>query len=314
MVVRLPYLTCYTYTNKTIIMFEPKRILVPRATLSKSGGMAELALEFAGRFDAEVFLLRVDLDSVAGFENYLWSLSADEAGNREAAEPEAGSDDDSGRTDLHLEHAGTQPAVTAIIDFTLLHEIDLIMIAAHTHSVLGKRVFGGVQLEVLRWAPCTVLTGRRERAAALAEKPIEKILVPVDFSEHAARALQVAGVIADRYGAELCALHVHEERIIPRFSDKGVSHAVLPSDQDYPEDADEALRSFVKEHSTSNTKTTCFTERGYIGAKTASTATKIGADLVIISAKGLTNDPDVELGRAADRIVRRAPCPVLTLK
>lgn len=276
--------------------------------------MADLALEVAGRFDAEVFLLRVDLDSAAGFENYLWSLSADEVTNREAAQAPGVPQKPMGQGNVHLEHAAAMPAAAAIIDFAQQHEVDLIMMAAYTHSILGRRVFGGVQLEVLRWAPCAVLTGRRERAAKLVEKPVRHILSPIDFSDRSRKAFDAATELADRYKAGHTALHVIEERIIPRLTERGWTRATSPYDESYSEHAEEALREFVVAQSKSNTPVSCSVSKGYVGAKTAEFAIRSETDLIVISAKGMTDDPDVELGGSADRIVRKAPCPVLTVK
>ena len=298
-------------------MFQPKRILVPRATLSKTGGMADLALEFAGRYEAEVFLLRVDLDSGGGMEDYLWSLTEDESANREAAmsAPDAGEQiERPGMAGVHLERAGNKPAIAAIIDYSIQNRIDLIMMAAHTHSVLGRRVFGGVQLEVIRWAPCPVLTGRRERAAALAETPVRHILVPIDFSDQARTSLKVAKELANQYGSRLSVLHIQEERFIPRLTERGLSRASIPSDPGYQKHAERALKDFAGAKLASGTRIGCHIRSGFIGASVAEFASKNEIDLIVISAKGLTDDPDVELGRAADRIVRKAPCPVLTVR
>jgi nucleotide-binding universal stress UspA family protein len=248
-----------------------------------------------------------------GFEDYLWSLSADESANREAASssvPEESSD----QADLHLDRAGAKPAAAAILDFATQHDIDLIMMAAHTHSVLGKRVFGGVQLEVLRWSPCAVMTGRRERAVALAERYFRHILVPVDFSPRSGYSLRAAVEISDRYDAKLSILHVQEERVIPRFTERGLTRFPVPSDPGYQEHIDEAMEHFVEIQGVSNRDIACHTSSGFVGARVAAFATSNEVDLVVISAKGLTDDPEVEIGRATDRIVRRAPCPVLTVK
>jgi universal stress protein A len=143
---------------------------------------------------------------------------------------------------------------------------------------------------------------------------IRKILVPVDFSEQSQRALDEAVGLAKRFGAELHLLHCYQ--VYP------VGAVVAPYDVVLPESVErtiqEAARGCLAEWAEKTAGQGVRVER-HLSASTPSTgiaalAEKIGADLIVMGTRGLSGLAHVLLGSVAERTLRIAPCPVLTVK
>ncbi len=93
------------------------------------------------------------------------------------------------------------------------HEIDLVVVGTRGRVGIGKALLGSVAEEILRHAPCPVLTvgpetcheaGRRGRIAS--------ILFATDFGKASLGAAPVAVSLAEEYQAKLTLLHVMEKR------------------------------------------------------------------------------------------------------
>ena len=72
---------------------------------------------------------------------------------------------------------------------------DLIVIGTHGHSRFSRLLMGSTAEKVLRHAPCSVLTVRAGTPIP-EDGRFQKILVPVDFSDHSATALRAARGLA----------------------------------------------------------------------------------------------------------------------
>ena len=140
----------------------------------------------------------------------------------------------------------------------------------------------------------------------------QKIVVPVDFSEHSARALDMAIDIAK---ASRGTLHlVHSYPIIPLLlSPYGVA---IPPDLEtgFREATDQQLREWASRASTAGLEVEIFTSSDAPSEAIAHHAEEIHADLIVMGTRGLTGLKHVVLGSVAERTIRHAPCPVLTVK
>ena len=121
---------------------------------------------------------------------------------------------------------------------------------------------------------------------------IHRILVPIDFSEHAAAALDAAISLAKPFGARIDLLHCYQIHV------GGVS----PYGLVIPESLDREVREAAER------EPACL--QMILGAR----AEELGADLIVMGTRGLTGLRHVLLGSVAERTLRMAPCPVLTLK
>jgi len=144
-------------------------------------------------------------------------------------------------------------------------------------------------------------------------KPFQRILVPVDFSEPSSRTLQVAADLSRRYEAAVTLVHVYESPVIrvPEVS-MFISQAQV----------DELLAKLR------TTLATAQREAEAAGALQVSTQLLEGSaaseirdfaqqgafDLIVMGTHGRTGVDHLLMGSVAERVVRTAPCPVLTIR
>ncbi len=139
-----------------------------------------------------------------------------------------------------------------------------------------------------------------------------KILVPVDFSAHSSRALQTAIELARAFDAKLHLLHCYPINV-GTISPYGL---VIPEsfDRDIREAATKQLTQWREKVAAQKIEVESEVTPIFPSEAIASTAERIGADLIVMGTRGLSGIKHVMLGSVAERIVRIAPCPVLTLK
>jgi nucleotide-binding universal stress UspA family protein len=137
------------------------------------------------------------------------------------------------------------------------------------------------------------------------------LLVPIDFSAHSAAALDAAIELA-RGGGRVHLLHAYEVPLgsIPPY---GVA---LPEPL-LAQVRDAAARRLEKAaHRVEGAGVACQTHlvHGPPAGAISEAAAAVGADLIVIGTRGLTGFKHVLLGSVAERTIRTAPCPVLTVK
>jgi len=139
-----------------------------------------------------------------------------------------------------------------------------------------------------------------------------KILVPVDFSSHSQQALEEAISLAKVFGSEVHLLHCYQIHpaavspygiVIPENFEHDVRMAALRRLGEWREMVAGAGCK-VQEHVSAHFPT----------EEIAAVAEKIGADLIVMGTRGLSGIKHVLLGSVAERTIRAAPCPVLTVK
>ena len=143
--------------------------------------------------------------------------------------------------------------------------------------------------------------------------PYRKILVPTDFSTPADEALERAVELARLTGAELHLLHAYE---LP--TTMGVVDVPLALPQEFFDRVREAAQSQLEER-VKNLTSGGVEARAHLTLDTPSraildVAEKLGADLIVMGTHGRTGMRHVLLGSVAERTVRLATCPVLTVK
>lgn len=143
---------------------------------------------------------------------------------------------------------------------------------------------------------------------------IRQILAPTDFSRHAEAAVRYACRLAERLGASLHLLHVLPD-VVPVGPDPMLAPS-MPPDY-YTETETQSLDALAKAVDPS---------WGHVAAVQTAVrwggavegivgyAADQGIDLIVIATHGRTGLSHVLLGSVAERIVREAPCPVLSIR
>jgi universal stress protein A len=143
---------------------------------------------------------------------------------------------------------------------------------------------------------------------------IRSILAPTDFSKHAAKAVRYACLLAERLGAELHLLHVLSD-VVPIGPDPMLT-PVLPPEY-YTEAQEQALVTLdtLPEPNWGQPREVQRSVRwGEPIEEIVAYARVESIDLIVVATHGRTGLSHVLLGSVAERIVREAPCPVLTIR
>jgi nucleotide-binding universal stress UspA family protein len=136
-----------------------------------------------------------------------------------------------------------------------------------------------------------------------------RILCPVDLGELSARTLTYAGAMARWYDAHLIALHV-----VPSFTPMEVVTGVEPVSLVCPlsrEDVLEQLRQTVEEAGL--VADALNAEAGEPAATIVDQALATRADLLVMATHGRSGFDRFFLGSVTEKVLRKAPCPVMTV-
>jgi nucleotide-binding universal stress UspA family protein len=166
--------------------------------------------------------------------------------------------------------------------------------------------------EVVRLAPCPVLT-IRERKEPTPIEELDRILVPIDFSEHSSKALSYAKRIAASYDSRLQLLHVAERLIPPSFYALE-KYQFLDPMETIRQKSKEALKRFLQETDGPELGAEIHVIEGRAAADITGFAKNHHSDLIVIATHGLTGMKHLLMGSVTEKVVRRASCPVFTVK
>lgn len=140
-----------------------------------------------------------------------------------------------------------------------------------------------------------------------------RILLPTDFSDCSVEAARVARRLADRFDSRVRILHVLDEPLVLDPMVRG----------DVPVDlirsrmerfARDGLESFVASHFAGAGNVATMLAAGIPHKEIVKAARETGADLIVIGTHGRTGVEHVLFGSTAEKVVRMAPCPVLTVR
>jgi len=139
----------------------------------------------------------------------------------------------------------------------------------------------------------------------------KRILCPVDLSELSVRTLAYAGAIASWYDAHLTALHV-----VPSLTPMDVRTGVEPVSMVYPLSRDEVLeqlRQTVAAAGLGEGTVALTAEAGEAAATVVDQAVAMRADLLVMGTHGRSGFDRFFLGSVTEKVLRKAPCAVLTV-
>ncbi len=143
---------------------------------------------------------------------------------------------------------------------------------------------------------------------------IKKILVPTDFSEPSRQALRYACSLADAVHASLHVIHVTENPYVP-----GAFLEYYAPPPEYLEQIERETRKSLESTLTPDERTKY---QATLTLRTGGAAHEILAflreqgdiDLVVMSTHGRGGVARLMMGSVTDRLVRSAPCPVVTIR
>ncbi len=140
---------------------------------------------------------------------------------------------------------------------------------------------------------------------------IKTILFPTDFTEASVKVLPYATYLADKLGAKLMVLFVVEE--LSKYANFYVPHSALDNlEAELMESARKKMESFVEDYFEDFPVETII-RRGDVPEEIIKVAEEKGADLIVMGTHGRKGLEKVILGSVAERVVKGAPCPVMTV-
>ncbi len=142
---------------------------------------------------------------------------------------------------------------------------------------------------------------------------LKKILCPVDLSESAMLALRFAQSVAGRYGASLTVVHVLENPHIDIPGGETGAFSFGELVELYQEERQEEILDVLRHKEAPAVKVDVIFREGVPYSEITKIAQEIEADMVIMcTCTGGTHESLV--GHATERVVRLAPCPVLSVQ
>jgi nucleotide-binding universal stress UspA family protein len=206
-----------------------------------------------------------------------------------------------------------------ILDRAATLAADLIVMGTHGSGGFQHLVLGSVTERVLRRAACPVVTVP-PRAQATSRVPFRRLLCAIDFSDSSMAALRLALTLAEVSAASLTLLHVlewpWEEPPPPKLEDLPVEQgAALVEYRRYCEKmASTRLEALVRAEARLSPPPATRLRHGKPYVQILDVARDEGSDLIVLGVHG-RNPLDMMLfGSTANQVVRRATCPVLTLR
>ena len=141
---------------------------------------------------------------------------------------------------------------------------------------------------------------------------VEHILVPVDFSDSTDRVIEWAAHLAEEHESRITLLHAYHLPV--EFQQ--LEGAALPADfwASVRKEAEANLEKLAVPLRARGIETDTAACDGYAATVIVDEATQRQVDLVVIGTHGLSGLKHLLLGSIAERVVQKAPCPVLTVK
>ena len=200
-----------------------------------------------------------------------------------------------------------------IVEFAKVIGANLIVMATHARTGLKHAFIGSIAEKVLRSSQCPVLTVKLSQEIKPDKFDIKNILVPMDFSEQSERALELSLKFASLYNARIEILNVIQPiSFYPYYySDFFVKEGISKKIED---DVKVRLDSLVEEKREIYKDINYKIYMGEPFQEILEEVKTIRADLIIMGTHGRTGFSHLLMGSVAERVVRLADCPVMTVK
>ncbi len=141
---------------------------------------------------------------------------------------------------------------------------------------------------------------------------IKNILFPVDFTEASEKVVPYARLLAEKFGAKLYVVFVVED--LMRYAGFYVPHAALEKlEKELFEGAQKRMETFLEENLSGLSEVEPLILSGEVAEKICQAAREKDIDLIIMGTHGRQGLEKALFGSVAEKVVKTAPCPVLTV-
>jgi nucleotide-binding universal stress UspA family protein len=194
---------------------------------------------------------------------------------------------------------------------------DLVVVGTKGKTGLEHVLVGSTAERVIRTAPCPVLAVRTERRVGEEGEPdpcrgvsLERILVPIDFSDCSLDALEYAVQVARRSRASITLFHVLEP--VSYGLDFSLLH--VAKREKMREVIGERLSGLAKALAAAQVPTDIQLRGGLPSDSILDGAKAMPADLIVMGTHGRRGLSHTLSGSVAEAVLRKSSCPVLTVR
>jgi nucleotide-binding universal stress UspA family protein len=153
----------------------------------------------------------------------------------------------------------------------------------------------------------------------------DKILVPLDGSEHSLRALDVAIQIAKKFGGKIALIHVYSVTVGPVIIPEPTTLTPPMIPPMTPAEVSKTVEAIRKagtriltdgeqKAKAEKVQVETMLKEGHIVQEIIKTAREGQFDLIVIGGRGISKIRELLLGSVTDGVIHHAPCPVLVIK
>lgn len=191
--------------------------------------------------------------------------------------------------------------------------VDLVIAATHGRSGLGRVLLGSVSERLLRTVRRPLLTVRQDTNAPKEGLRLKKILVGCDFSPDSAHALEHALNLAQEFQSEIHLVHAIEPTLYKHID---ATTGALAADLELA--VEKTIRQRLDALVPPEVRTWCEVKTacvsGYSFEEIVRYVTDHAIDLVVLGRRGHALLDRMLVGSTTDRVLRKAPCPVLAVE
>jgi nucleotide-binding universal stress UspA family protein len=198
-----------------------------------------------------------------------------------------------------------------IVDLAQALPADLVVVGTRGFTGLRHLLLGSTAQRVVHHAPCPVLSVHPD---SVPPRPISTILVPTDFSEDAQLAAHTAHRLLAHLEKDARLILLHAYHLPIEYTAYGPIPMALDFMKDAGFEAEERLADAAEPLRREGLDVTTVAREGFPPDIIAEEARKHGVDLVAMGTHGRTGLRHLLLGSTAERVIRGAPCPVLTVR
>jgi nucleotide-binding universal stress UspA family protein len=217
----------------------------------------------------------------------------------------------------HHSYVRRGPVWPCLSGIVAQHEIDLIVVGTHGRTGLGKLLLGSVAEDILRHAPCPVLTigpkvsGHAKlpalqtagRDLAPVELDIHEIVVATNLADDAVALVRSGAALASEFRARLTVMHVSED------------YTQLGSRPEFIHEEIGRLRALIPHNVVLQYPSETVLEFGPASERILKVAAEREADFLVLGARPASDIGSTHLPwTTAHDVIAHAHCPVLTLR
>jgi nucleotide-binding universal stress UspA family protein len=219
-------------------------------------------------------------------------------------------------TDVRTGHAADE-----ILAGAREHASDLIAMTTHGRSGLVGLAPGSVTKRVLQGAETPIFTYRPTGRESTATPPIETIVIPLDGSDFALKAMPIAENLARKLGSPLAVVQVVQDEYPMMYASDPMMEPTV-TDMEIWEDVTERQKTDAESYvadmsarlSEGGITATGTTLTGGAAESLQDFASHAAHPLIVMTSHGRTGATRWFLGSVAERLVTNAPCPLIIVR